>query len=537
MRTVLITMTALVVTACAAGRNGNVQIPSEKNGGSNVSGLAIVELNAVSHSLNCTASFLTPRVLLTSASCLEFKTEQGDLGTVQSVQTGEFLAIDTIWSVSAPTDPGDLGLIRLSHARLFASVFDIKPGAMPAQISTRFGGTGCEVNLRSATTEVVEVPLETELICPGGSGGVVFDTASRVLYAIHIGTTPHGSDQYTELQLYSAQLSQATADLLGAPELSITQAESPPEMMIEDNCTTGRRYNNGVCDEECQRQDPDCQPAQSVPCQSSDDSPDTQCPPGCATDPDCSEQANQNTGDLCQQQGLYGDGRCDSCLQLDPDCQREGSTDFCESQGLYNNGTCNRCPKPDPDCDDTTTNRGTESNDVCLQLGVYGNGTCDAQCPRPDPDCSNGGNHSPQDDSPMTPPASNSGTDAETQSDAEQPRARADMCEALNWYNDGECDTVCLRPDPDCSNAETEMTGTASTNEETEANQAPQDQCEQNNWYGDGQCDASCARPDPDCDNQETTETADDGSDLCELLNWYGDGECDTVCARPDPDC
>jgi hypothetical protein len=116
MKTILLVMTALFVTGCVASENPKVQLSSGKSRASNVSGLAILELNTASHILNCTASFLTPRVLLTSASCLEFRTEQGDLGTIQSVQTGEFLPVDTIWSISAPTDPGDLGLVRLSRS-------------------------------------------------------------------------------------------------------------------------------------------------------------------------------------------------------------------------------------------------------------------------------------------------------------------------------------------------------------------------------------------------------------------------------------
>lgn len=531
MKTILLVMTALFVTGCVASENPKVQLSSGKSSASNVSGLAILELNTASHILNCTASFLTPRVLLTSASCLEFRTEQGDLGTIQSVQTGEFLPVDTIWSISAPTDPGDLGLVRLSRSPSVASVFDIKPGAMPTRISTRFGGTGCESYIRSATTELVEVPLETNRICPDGSGGVVFDTTSRALYALHVGTTPQGHDQYTELRLYSAQLSQATADLLGAPELATEQMV--PESMTEDVCATQRRYNNGLCDEDCQRTDPDCQAAQPIRCQESNELPDSQCPPGCTSDPDCQGQANHNHEDLCQLQGLYGDGRCDSCPRLDPDCQNQTSPDFCETQNLYNNGICQRCPKPDPDCDETMTTGGHQSGDICLDLGVYGNGTCDAHCPQPDPDCNNAGRNSSPPESQPTSPASSS----DSERSANQSQDRNDLCEVLDWYNDGECDTVCARPDPDCGTDETESPSNDTSTSGADPSATAQDECAINNWYNDGECDTFCPEPDPDCEHHQTSDAIEDDSDLCEALNWYGDGECDTVCARPDPDC
>jgi hypothetical protein len=51
-------------------------------------------------------------------------------------------------------------------------------------------------------------------------------------------------------------------------------------------------------------------------------------------------------------------------------------------------------------------------------------------------------------------------------------------------------------------------------------------------FYGDGECDTFCPMPDPDC-------MANDGGvvDVCEENGWYGDFECDEFCLLPDPDC
>ena len=55
-------------------------------------------------------------------------------------------------------------------------------------------------------------------------------------------------------------------------------------------------------------------------------------------------------GDICAENGWYGDGICDSgCPQPDPDCY-VGTSDWCADNGYYGDGICDDCPQPDPDC-------------------------------------------------------------------------------------------------------------------------------------------------------------------------------------------
>ena len=308
-----------------------------------------MELGQSAHGIRCTASFLTPTVLLTTASCLEFKTEQGELGRVQNAQTGEFRTIDTIWSISAPNEPGDLGLVRLTQPPSNVTVFKLKPNRSDARIYPHFGSTQCDIGQRTAETRPIDMPLSTNTICPGGAGGVVFDSHTRQLHALHVGTLPTGVDQYTDLNFYAPRIVQATADIIQAPIPTTAATESTEA----DLCAAERRYNNGVCDEECPLADPDCLRDDNdiVPCQQANEYLDGQCPDNCSTDPDCLQEQNSGPiGDPCEAQGLYNNGQCDSCPQLDPDCDSTNSGDFCEDQNLYGNGVCNRCPKRDPDC-------------------------------------------------------------------------------------------------------------------------------------------------------------------------------------------
>jgi hypothetical protein len=148
---------------------------------------------------------------------------------------------------------------------------------------------------------------------------------------------------------------------------------------------------------------------------------------------DTNGTGNGGTGDICADNGWYGDGTCDTtCPQPDPDC--EGGTngggnggdtgDLCQDLGWYGDGICDDfCPNPDPDCTGGGGGGGGSNNnggtsDFCEEYGWYGDGFCDSDCPQPDPDCGGG-----------------SGTDE---------------CETNGWYGDGICDSFCPQPDPDC---------------------------------------------------------------------------------------
>jgi len=244
--------------------------------------------------------------------------------------------------------------------------------------------------------------------------------------------------------------------------------------------------------------------------------------------PDTGNTGNTGSGDVCAEQGWYGDGFCDTdCAMPDPDCSGgstgedsgsggDGGFDLCEVLGWYGDGACDPlCPSPDPDCADTGDggNTGnTGGGDICAEQGWYGDGICDGDCPNPDPDCADTGN---------------TGNTGDT--------GGGDVCAEQGWYGDGVCDE-CPNPDPDCD-GDTGDTGNTG------------DACRDQGFYGDGVCD-DCPMPDPDCgdnngDNNSAGtdgglnvgETTSDDKDICERRGLYGDGVCDRSCPRFDSDC
>jgi hypothetical protein len=103
-------------------------------------------------------------------------------------------------------------------------------------------------------------------------------------------------------------------------------------------------------------------------------------------------------GDLCAENGWYGDGICDAdCPRPDPDCDPVGPPpeppgqpdDFCAAEGWYGDGVCDEdCPLPDSDCaGEPPGDPDGPPEDFCAQEGWYGDGICDEDCPRHDPDC------------------------------------------------------------------------------------------------------------------------------------------------------
>jgi len=129
----------------------------------------------------------------------------------------------------------------------------------------------------------------------------------------------------------------------------------------DDWCEREGRYDNGVCDADCPKPDPDCE-ADPVECSDNDDcdadevcsagqcvSPPTG--PACDTVADC-EDGDRCTLDSCVSgscwRGYISCGPGETCDPSTGQCEAE---DWCEGQGKYGDGVCDPdCPKPDPDC-------------------------------------------------------------------------------------------------------------------------------------------------------------------------------------------
>ena len=316
------------------------QASSDKGVDSTIKGIAILDLYESRVDIKCSAAYVAPTVLLTSATCLDFKTAQGSLGRIQDVRTGRFIDIDTIWSLTQPTDPGDIGLVRLVNPPQVIDAYTIKNNLLAESVDTRFVGTQCNSTLRDASTVPVDTPVNTSGICVGGSGGVIFDRAHRQL--LHLLSRSHTNavrDEYTDLLYYADTIAQGIVDILGAPSTQPinrpdenNRGESPAardSVETNDPCTLNGLYYNGQCDTHCLRPDPDCRPDRDV-CQRANERPNGSCPPACESDPDCRLPTD---ADPCAQQGLYNNGRCDTCPTLDPDCA-DTSFDFCEQNYL-----------------------------------------------------------------------------------------------------------------------------------------------------------------------------------------------------------
>ena len=416
--------------------------------------------------LSCSAVFLTPRILMTTATCVQFKTNQGEVGAIVVPGSSKALSVDTVYTLTTPNEPGDLALIRLIRPWSSATPFRLGVGAMPSTFQSRFVSAGCAGLNIGPNTEPVTLPVDSRGICPGGSGGVVYDTETRILHSMLSRSVQSDAlDEYTDLLFYAERISDSIRNIMNAPELdngerstspatevtptpTETQGEnSQTTTAVEDICQTQQLYNNGVCDLDCAHPDPDCsQQTTSPSCEAAGEQGDGICPARCDSDPDCMPQTNN--ADPCVQQGLYNNGQCDTCPLLDPDCENQPERDTCERAGLYNNGRCDRCPEPDPDCEAEPAAE-PEETDLCELFAAYGNGTCDPLCPRPDPDCQNSvspsdsqgntANGTASDGSGTTTPMEDANSDGDT-----------DLCEVLGWYDDNECDTVCKRPDPAC---------------------------------------------------------------------------------------
>lgn len=114
---------------------------------------------------------------------------------------------------------------------------------------------------------------------------------------------------------------------------------SEPPCVRDDDCAGGDVCTNGSCEE-----------------------------PGCTLDADCDDELTCEAGS-CVVPACGSDDDCpaEHCLEL-VQVPSSASSDVCQQNGWYNDGQCDStCPNPDPDCDNTGDggNTGEGGNTEC----------------------------------------------------------------------------------------------------------------------------------------------------------------------------
>jgi hypothetical protein len=231
----------------------------------------------------------------------------------------------------------------------------------------------------------------------------------------------------------------------------------------------------------------------------------------CTVDDDCDDAVFCNGIERCGDGGACERGEpvaCDDGNDCTVDqCSEEGRLCRHDMRDADNDGHADAACRGGDDCDDDDRGVRPGAREVCDD-GV--DNDCDRARDCSDPTC--------DDDSACNDDierdrdrADRDDRDDRVDPDRRDDRDRADPdrrgdrnadpCLQNGWYNDGECDNVCARRDPDCDRR--------------------QDSCEDRRWYQDGICDDACRRQDPDCPNRN-----DDG---CRFAN---DGRCDEPSGR-----
>ncbi len=388
----------------------------------------------------CTATLIRANVLLTAAHCVNYQNLDGYNGQFRIDLAGggsRTYTWDTARVFSQDLGAADLALLRLSAAvePSVATPTGIAQSNPAAGTALRLFGYGCgdRNNLQDAhqgrkQTASLVAGQQSSRLCPGDSGGPVTVGDYGPVYLINSGYyVQSGADIFGKPVDYRSQLDGVINQWAGG---AAPDGQVPPgqDPQAGDVCAQEGRYGNGVCDKECAQPDPDCGADPNTPQQ-----PDGQQPPG--------GQQPPQQGDICEQEGWYGDGVCDQdCAQPDPDCGADPNT-----------------PQQPDGQQPPGGQQPPQQGDICAEEGWYGDGVCDRDCAQPDPDC---------------------GADP---GNPQQPPQQGDICAEEGWYGDGVCDQDCAQPDPDCGGA------------------GGQDWCQIEGYYGDGYCDPDCPMPDPDC--------------------------------------
>lgn len=430
----------------------------------------------------CSATLISPRVLLTAAHCADPDFESGATSmTIRAtnepddtmLMMSDMIPVTTVrlhpsWNAGNPNSDFDIALLLLATAPV-----GVTPAPRPAGTVSLSGQTvklvgygrsstdpatsGTRRSVMSAVTSVQSATFHfgsgSAGTCVGDSGGPAF-LGSEVVGVHSRGNSTCGTDDVdirvdaykTFIDTFIAANDPASCSADGRCGSGCTMPDPDCPCASDGTCNMAacgaggiddadcRCVANGACGAMCGTMDPDCCGA--------DGSCDLACGAGGASDPDC----------RCVANGMCGA----TCGATDPDCC--GADGTCDAACGMSDVDC-RC-RADATCDMTCGANG--ANDPDCPCGA--NSTCNMTCGASDPDC--------------------------------------------RCLSDGRCDASCMPTDPDCSN------------------------CGAN-----GACNASCGISDPDCldDGQICVAASECWGGQC-LDDTRGFKFCSRTCAV-DTDC
>jgi hypothetical protein len=196
----------------------------------------------------CTATLVAPRVVLTAAHCVDYKSALGRSGDAFQVTTSvhnltrNFVYdVDLYKSLGGTVGPNDLALVKLKS--------DVPPEvAQPAELrkdpitpaaKVRIFGFGCtdrtapDVGLYTKRSVEVPWPIDATLpiLCPGDSGGPVAVTADQKIQVVAVNSAFWTSnalvaakaDVFADVIANWDALRKSIADIVGLPSSSLAQ--------------------------------------------------------------------------------------------------------------------------------------------------------------------------------------------------------------------------------------------------------------------------------------------------------------------------
>jgi hypothetical protein len=478
-----------LVLACAQGTLDQNEVKNKIIGGKNEIGFKAVVLSLSANQELCTGSLIAPNLVLTAAHCIFDRSTMQD-NFAQSVSIGSRLGggmqIEVAKSIAHPEykkpkgeadyENYDIALLVLRNPVIGIDPLPISALRAQAFIGKELLAVGFGLNnearqsgagIKRSVSLTVSREIEGRFVaekngndiqdtCSGDSGGPGFVNINGTWTIL--GTVKRGEIEGCIGLTYYVQVA---GHLTWINRIVQEQQIQALQIIGQDAFVE----NNGNAWQNSGNHQPQAEGGNRNASSEWSDAPGGNTAQG-GTQAGNTHSAGEDIDprDGCALNGYYGDGPCDSfCLYPDPDCEMQAK-DECFDLGFYGDGECDTfCPNPDPDCVQL-------DQDLCQAQGDYGDGSCDRFCPNPDPDCHATENSDQSNDHQQASPAS----------------AESDFCALNGYYHDGICDQ-CDQPDPDCDQANVDMS-------------TEQDDCESYGFYGDGECDTFCPNPDPDCE-------------------------------------
>ena len=229
---------------------------------------------------SCTGTLIAPSVVITAAHCVNFSTQDRDWGYFEL--GGQYrYRVDASRSLSQTIGTSDIALLHLSE-RVPSSV------ATPAQIAQidslrdspmTIYGFGCqdrETLSDGGSWHKQSVSFsyghQTRHLCPGDSGGPVFDDTHGQMVLLNSAFYDYGGDDifaapFAYYQIISAAISELEGGEQSKGEAAYTNTQqvnqhtsfdTVREVSADDECARWGYYGDGYCDDDCAQPDPDC---------------------------------------------------------------------------------------------------------------------------------------------------------------------------------------------------------------------------------------------------------------------------------------